>query len=112
MCILLRQVSNEPRSSLSDMDDNGLHQVALSLLHEPDASQVRERIEANAEIWEHCYQPEEVVGEIHVDGSDFGHASVVEHAVCGLGWTLTRDVALMEEFYTCVFLLESDGRQI
>merc|ERR1712039_97211 len=63
MCDLLRQVSKLPRSSLSDANDNALHQVCLSLLHEPNASDALAAVRAIPDLWDHCYQPEEVIGD-------------------------------------------------
>ncbi|CAJ1430116.1 unnamed protein product, partial [Effrenium voratum] len=59
--VLLMQVAKVPRTFLAEEEDMGLHQVALSLLHEPAAVEVQRGV--GDELWEVCYRPEEVVME-------------------------------------------------
>ncbi|CAE8601625.1 unnamed protein product, partial [Polarella glacialis] len=64
VCRLLSQVAKVPRTSLSEVEDNGLHQVVLSLLHEPKAASALAAVRSGEYLWEACYRPEEVVGEV------------------------------------------------
>ncbi|CAK9077380.1 unnamed protein product [Durusdinium trenchii] len=63
MILLLMQVVKQPRSVWSDVEERALHQVTLSILHDPNAEDVRRALEDAEELWDACYRPEEVVLE-------------------------------------------------
>eukprot|EP00811_Abedinium_folium_P031690 NODE_5176_length_1800_cov_6.247460.p1 GENE.NODE_5176_length_1800_cov_6.247460~~NODE_5176_length_1800_cov_6.247460.p1 ORF type:complete len:547 (+),score=165.41 NODE_5176_length_1800_cov_6.247460:177-1643(+) len=90
---LLRRVASVPRSAFSDANDNGLHQVALSLLHEPAAAGALAAARADAGVWLCCYQPDEAVGELRARHR--GRARVVFNAVVdaavAVGWEVEVD---------------------
>mmetsp|Transcript_50698 Transcript_50698/g.151709 ORF Transcript_50698/g.151709 Transcript_50698/m.151709 type:complete len:494 (+) Transcript_50698:248-1729(+) len=103
---LVVQVCKLPRTSLSDAEDKGLHQVALSLLHEPAAAACLEAVRADPELWESCYQPEEVPGEDRVEvADDVGAATLVEALAEANSWAVARGAAV-EDFYRATLLLE------
>ncbi|CAE7727439.1 unnamed protein product, partial [Symbiodinium microadriaticum] len=53
-------VAKVPRSTLGEAVEQGLHQVMLSLLHDPVAADALRAIHASTELWEECYRPEDI----------------------------------------------------
>ncbi|CAE7395724.1 unnamed protein product [Symbiodinium sp. CCMP2592] len=58
--ILLLQVAKVSRSTLGEPVEQGLHQVMLSLLHDPAAADALRTIHASTDLWEACYRPEDI----------------------------------------------------
>eukprot|EP00933_Yihiella_yeosuensis_P036512 TRINITY_DN30281_c0_g1_i1.p1 TRINITY_DN30281_c0_g1~~TRINITY_DN30281_c0_g1_i1.p1 ORF type:complete len:264 (-),score=25.21 TRINITY_DN30281_c0_g1_i1:79-804(-) len=75
---LLQQVSKVPRSLLSESEDNALHQVMLSLIHDPCAADALKSLRSSPKLWEACYRPEEVLGETASGDSGQSPGMVVE----------------------------------
>lgn len=107
LATLLAQVARAPRLSLGDELDANLHQVALSLLCEPRAHAAFECVQSTPGLWEHCFQPAEVVGEAAladlsaIGGNDVAAdvADVFARAAAARGWTVAASSHDVEGFY-------------
>ncbi|CAK0815539.1 unnamed protein product, partial [Prorocentrum cordatum] len=116
--LLAQRLATVPRTALSEADDAGVHQVALSLLLEPGAGPALDAVRAREGLWESLYLPEEVAGEAEdeLDAAGPLRASVAgafAEAAGARGWRVVAEGAdLLDGFYRCALLLEMpDGRR-
>eukprot|EP00434_Breviolum_minutum_P038623 symbB.v1.2.034270.t1/scaffold4391.1/size47554/4 len=104
--LLLMQVVKMPRTSFTDAEDRALHQVSLSLLHDPAAKPVFTQLDDD--LWEILYRPEEAVLE---DVQSLSDLRALEAA------NKVEDVAsisygqVIQRFYWCPMMIKfTDGR--
>lgn len=111
--LLLMQVSKVPRSSLTDAEDRALHQVMLSLLHDPTASELKDAIASDSnELWESCYRPEEAVLEATNPTAVEAMKDVpMALEAAGVQMASTGHGHIIQRFYWCPLMLQmQDGR--
>ena len=104
---LLRNIARVPRSSLSEADDNSVHQVALSLTHEQAAADSRAQAQADDVLWDSVYQPTIVVGEVQETANGVV-ADAISELATSQGWTVVPGVTICD-FYHIDLELRSPG---
>lgn len=109
---LLGRVSRVPRSALSEADDGGLHQVALSLLYEPAAMQALNLVRDSSDLWDIIYQPDDVVGNDEVNvAEDEQLADILMEVAVERGLEVQLD-EVIECFYRLTAIVgSSSGRK-
>eukprot|EP00403_Amphidinium_massartii_P049532 CAMPEP_0178460122 /NCGR_PEP_ID=MMETSP0689_2-20121128/48511_1 /TAXON_ID=160604 /ORGANISM="Amphidinium massartii, Strain CS-259" /LENGTH=127 /DNA_ID=CAMNT_0020086677 /DNA_START=90 /DNA_END=470 /DNA_ORIENTATION=+ len=97
---------------MSQEDDNALHQIALSLLHEPQAKDALAKVQANEELWQELYQPFEVSGE-RSDGEKRQLIEAAAEAATDLhpGSFSSEKAANIDDFYIADLLLRAQGSE-
>mmetsp|Transcript_110096 Transcript_110096/g.355338 ORF Transcript_110096/g.355338 Transcript_110096/m.355338 type:complete len:500 (-) Transcript_110096:111-1610(-) len=111
---LTQRLSKLPRSSLEEAEDNGLHQVALSLKLEPDARSALAAVQSVPDLWGRCYQPAEVTGELGCEATSTranGPTLLIADLAAARGWATTSDATFLG-FYRVALLLETPGCRV